>query len=99
MHDAGVVSLSQPSPDLCGDVDGVTQRQRPPSNPLLERLPLVVRHHQIQLAIGRLVDLVDGADVRMVECLGGLGLLQKALLGRGVPRQVGWQQLDGHMAI
>ena len=66
MHDACPMRLGEALPDLRGDVDGVVQWQRPPRNPLLERLPFVVGHHEVQLPVGRLVDLVDGADVRVV---------------------------------
>ena len=46
MHDACAVGLSESLADLRGDVDGVVEYQRPTGNPLLERLPLVVGHHQ-----------------------------------------------------
>ena len=35
-------------PDLGRDIDGVINRQRPSLNPLLERLPLVARHHEVE---------------------------------------------------
>ena len=54
-------------PDLRSDVDGVIQCQRPFRDPLLERLPLVVRHDEIELPVVCLVDLVDGADVEVVQ--------------------------------
>ena len=82
MGDARAVRFGQALPHLCGDVDGVVQRKRTTGDPLLECLPLVVGHHEIQLPVVRLVDLVDGADVGMVQCRGRLGLLQEPLLGR-----------------
>ena len=66
MHDACAVGLSQALADLRGDVDGIWNLQRLPSNPLLERLPLVVRHDEVQLPVVCLVDLVDGANVGVV---------------------------------
>ena len=94
MHDARAVRLRQPAPDLRGDVDGLVHRQRLPLDPLLQRLPLVARHHEVELAVGGLVDLVDGADIGVVEGGCRLGFLQEPLLGRLVPGQIGCQDLD-----
>ena len=38
---------------------------------LLEPLAVVVGHRQVELAVWRLVNLVDGANVGMVGCRGG----------------------------
>ena len=99
MHDARAVRFGQPLPDLRSDVDGVVHLQRPARDPLLERLPRVVRHHEVELPVGRLVDLVDGADVRMIEGRRGLGFLQEPLLGGLVAGQIRWQQLNGDLAL
>jgi len=89
----------QPLADLRGDVHRLVQRQRPPLDPLLERLPLVVRHHEVELAVGGLVDLADGADVGVVECRRRLRLLQEPLLRRFVAGQVRREELDRHLAL
>ena len=55
MHNARTVSLGQPLADLCGDVDHVINRQRSALDPLLERLPGVVRllpRHRTQAGAG-----------------------------------------------
>ena len=75
------------------------QLQRPPGDPLLVGLPLVVGHHQIQLAVVRLVDLLDGADVGVVQRRRGLGFQDEPLTGVVVARQLGWQQLKRDMPI
>ena len=67
MDDPGRVGLRQPLPHLGGDVHGLVHRQRPSGDPLLQRLPLVVGHDEIQLAVVGLADVVDGADVGVVE--------------------------------
>ena len=85
--------------DLRGDVDGVVHVEWPTSDALLERLPLVVGHDEIELPVVCLVDLVDGANVGVVQSGRGLGLLEEALLGGLVAGQVGWQQLDRHTPI
>ncbi len=81
------------------DVHCLVQRQRPPLDPLLERLAVVVRHHEVELAVVGLVDLVDRADVGMVERRGGLRLLQEPLLGRLVAGQIRREELDGDLAL
>ena len=91
--------LLQALADLRGDIEGLVQRQRPPLDPLLQRLALVVRHHEVELAVGRLVDLVDGADVGVVQRRGRLGFLQEPLLGRLVAGQVRREELDGDLAL
>ena len=80
MHDARAVGLRQPLANLRGDVHRLVHLQRPPLDPLLQRLALVVGHHEVQLPVGGLVDLVDRADVGVVEGRGRFRLLQKPLL-------------------
>ena len=95
MHDARAVGFRQPLADLRGDVESVGECHRSTGDPVLERLPLVVRHDKVQLPVVCLVDLKDGADVGVVQRRGGLGLLQEALLGGLVSGQVGREELDG----
>ena len=83
MDDARAVRFSQPCSHLRGNVDRVVQRQRPASDPLLERFPVVMGHHEVELGVLRFVDLVDRADVGMVEGRCRLRLLEESLL-RGV---------------
>ena len=99
MHDARRVRVRQPLGHLRGDADGLRNRQRSPGEALLQRLALVVRHHEVELAVRGLVDLVDCADVRVVQGRGGLRLLQEPLLGRLVAGQVRRQELDGDLAL
>ena len=58
-----------------------------------------MRHDEVELPVVCLVDLKDGADIGVVQRGGGFGLLQEALLGRLVPRQVGREELDRHLAL
>ena len=58
-----------------------------------------MRHDEIELAVGGLVDLVDCANVRVVQSRCRFGLLEEPLLGDLVPCQVGWQELDRDVAI
>ena len=61
-----VIALYLDGPSLRGNIDGIVQLKWAPGDPLLERLPLVVGHHQVQPTIVGLVDLVNGADVGVV---------------------------------
>ena len=65
----------------------------------LERLPLVVGHYEVELAVVRLVDLVDCADVGMVKGRCRLRLLEKPLFGGVVASQIRREQLDGHLTL
>ena len=56
-------------------------------------------HDEVELPVVGLVDLVDGADVGVVQRRGGLGFLEEALLSGVVTRQVGRKQFDGDTAI
>ena len=71
----------------------------PPGDPLLERFPLVVRHDEIELPVGCLVDLVDRANVGAVQRRGRFGFLQEPLLGRVIPGQVGREEFDRNGSI
>ena len=70
------------------NINSVVQFQRPTGDPHFDRLPLVVGHDEIQLPVVGFVDLVDGADVRVVQGGGGLGFLEEPLLGRVVLGQI-----------
>ena len=67
--------------DLYRDVACLVERQRTALDTLLQRLAFVVRHRHEQAAVGRLVDFVNRADVRVVEGRGGLGFVNQAFLG------------------
>ncbi len=96
MDDTGVVRAREPLGDLDSDVDRFLDFQRAAVDPFLERLAGVVGHRQEHLAVRRLVDLMDSADVRVVERRGRLRLLHQALLGFGITRALGRQKLEGN---
>jgi len=81
--------------DLPGNFDGVRQRQRAVSvQPGFERLPRVQRHCEEQPSVGAFPDLVDGAEVRVIERRGRTGFPEKALLGGIVQREMWVQELQ-----
>jgi hypothetical protein len=80
MHDALRVRFRQALADLRRDVERFLDRQRPRLESFLQRLPVVVRHHDEQLPIVGGLDVVNGADVRVIGRRGGLRLTDEALL-------------------
>lgn len=94
MDDAGGVRFGEALGDLDRDVERVVQLQRAACDLLLQRLAVVESHHEEELPVGRLVDLVDRADVGMVQRRRGLRLDHEASLGVLVAREVGRQDLQ-----
>jgi hypothetical protein len=78
MDDAGVVRRSDAARDLDDDVERLGNGQRATLDALLERLAFVMRHREKHATVRRLIDLVDGADVGMIECGSGLRLDDQA---------------------
>ena len=68
-------------------------------DPPLERLPLAEGHGDEQPAVLRLVDLVDGADVGVIDRRGGAGLAQEPALVRLVGAAVGGEELEGDQPL
>ena len=87
----GVGDLRDNAGDLC-------DRQRTAGETRRERLAFAVRHDDERLAI-RLVDLVDRADVGMIERTGGTGLADEPCRGLPRSRGVGGQELHRHAPL
>jgi hypothetical protein len=68
--------------DLEGDVQGFCDLERLPDDSLLEAHPVDKGHGDIHLAV-LFLNLIDCANVGMVEGGRGLGLAQEPLLGLG----------------
>ena len=66
-------------------------------DPLGQTLAVDVLHDDEDTVVF-FADLVDGADVGMVQCRGGLGLVDQPLPGRTAPRGALGQHLDGDLA-
>ncbi len=90
--------------DLLHDRNRFLERKRPALHPLPESLALVVRHGDEGLALLGLTDLVDDADVGMIEGGRGFRLLDEALaqetIARGFARDVmGGKKLEGDQPV
>ena len=95
MDDAVLVRLLQSTCDLEGNRDGVLARQRAAHEARLQRLAAVERHRDEQLPLGCLADLVNRADVGMIQRRGGAGFLKKAAFGLRPHAEVARQELQG----
>jgi hypothetical protein len=96
---APLVGLGQPASRLQGEGDDLGRGHRPPLQAPRQRLALVVRHRDEELAVLRLADLVDGADVEMVERGRGLGLGAEPFLRGLLEAQVRRQELEREGAL
>ncbi len=84
--------------DLRGDRQRLLQRQRPFLQALRERLPGEVLHHEEHLALV-IADVVERADVRVVQAGDGLRLALEASAAFGVGTEFGQQNLDRDRAV
>ena len=74
---------------------GLGEREGPPRDSCGKRLPLDQLHRDEMPAIG-LADVVNRADIRMVQGGGGPGFATEPLRGVGIDRPVRWQELERH---
>ncbi len=98
MDDARAVGLVERVRDLDADPERLLLRQGALLQPVGERLAFEVLHHQVVDAV-LLADVVEGADVGMVEGGGGAGLTLEARAAVGVLGEVRGQDLDGDGAV
>src|SRR5262245_30634160 len=80
--------------DLDRDVQRFLERRRTALEPRLEGFSFAQLHAEEGSAVVAFPDLVDGADVRVVQAGGRAGLPEKALLVPGVVSQSGGQELE-----
>ena len=77
MDDALPMCPGQTLPDPDGDIEGFGKREGAPSDLLPDRLPLAVGHGEEGAAVVGFADLVQGADIGVVEGRGRPGLAQE----------------------
>ena len=98
MDDARRVGRRQRAGDGDGILQNVGHRQAATGDQLLERLAGHELHHH-EVGSIRLVDLVDGDDVGVVQRRRGFGLLNEALLAGFVFQLLGAEDLDADEAV
>ena len=98
MRDALAVRLVEPIRDLDGDLERLIERQRAPLQPLGQRVPLQVLHDQ-EVDPVLLTDVVERANVRVVQAGDGLRLALEPLLEIGVRGDMLGEDFDGDRAV
>jgi hypothetical protein len=97
MQDAERVGGVEAIGDLDAEVEHLADFQRPALDHLIERLALEQLHGD-ELRTVVLVDLVDRADVRMVQRRGGPRLAQEAIQRVLIVCAIRWQEFQRHLA-
>lgn len=98
MNDADRMCRRQRVGDVGNDPRGFRHREWPAGQALGKRLPLVVRHRDERLPV-YLANLIDGADVWMIQRTGGSGLAPQALSRFVAGRRSGRKKLQSDMAM
>ena len=98
MHDARAVRGGQPGGDIARDARRLADGQRPALDALPQRLAVVERHRDEELAVP-FADVVHRGDVGMVEGAGGLRLAQEAGACVRVLRDRRRQKLERDLAM
>ena len=78
-----------------GDLDQFGFAERSARQPLLQRLALQQLHDEERHALGRRADIVDGADVRVLQRGNRAGLALEPRAALRIARDVERQHLDG----
>ena len=99
VDDSGAVGFGESLRHLDGNVERVVDGKRSARDALFQSLALVVGHDEIELAVVRLADVVDGADIRVVQGRGRFGFLDESLLRRLVACQLGRKKLERGEAV
>jgi hypothetical protein len=81
------------------NVDCLTDLERPPGELVSYGASLVHGHDNKGLSIGGLIDLVDRADVLVLDRGGGLGLVDKPLFCLSVGDEARREKLEGNQPV
>src|SRR6202043_1601578 len=96
MNDAlGVSRIERPGDVNC-ELEQLVRGQRPAQDALTQSHPFQQFHHDEILTV-LLADLVDGADVRMVERRSGASLALETFEGVGIRTKFGGKKLQSYV--
>jgi len=98
VQNAPLVGVIERSRNLADDVSRHVEGQRLVVHDVLERARLDELHGDIA-QVAFLAKVVDGQDVGVIEPSDGLGLTGEAHSKARLVGKVGWQHLEGHVAI
>ncbi len=99
MDDAGLVGAGKAAAHLEGEVHRLVHRQRAAGEAGPQGLALVVGHHQVEPSVLGLADVVEGADVGVIEGRDQPRLAQEALAGFGAAAPAGGEELQRDGAL
>ena len=90
MNDAGLMRARQAAGDLRGKADGFRRRDYSSLEAFLEGFTVAERHREENTAVRQLLDVVDRADVRMIERRGRARFGEQAGVWRPRHGQAAW---------
>ncbi len=99
MHDPAGMGGIQRVGHLSGDLDDSGNLQRSLLHELTQRLAFHELHGDERQSVFGLADVVDDADVRMIECRSGFGLGQEPPPAVRIVRQFRRQELDRRLPV
>src|ERR1043166_2047177 len=99
MHDAARVRRAESTRDVAGDVNRFSQGEWSAAQPFLERLTVVERHRDEWPAFVGLPDLVNRANVDVLEPRCSSCLEQELIFGARRHTEVRRQELQRHVAV
>ena len=99
VDDAARVRLGEPVENLRSDANGFLDRHGPTFDPFPKSLPVTVGHGDERPTVFGLADLVDRADVGVIQSGRGPGFPQKASLGSLFSAEVRRQELQRHEPV
>jgi hypothetical protein len=94
MGDAGSMRALGSARDLPGQAGGFIRRNRPSCEPRSQRLAVDERHRQERASVRQLLDVVDSADVRVVQRRRGTSLGKQPASGIVVAHELRGQELQ-----
>ena len=97
MDDAACVRGVEAVRDLDAELEDTVERQRSARDLVLQR-PAIEQFHDDEPLGSVLADVVDGADVGMVERRGDAGLALKPIQRFRIAREIGRQELQRDLA-
>src|SRR5262249_15672013 len=98
VHEAGLVCGVERTCERSPDRDDLTRLDRSACQPLLQRFALQQFHHEEGLTVAGLADVVNGADVRVLQGGDSAGLALKTFARLRRIRQIRAHYLDGDVA-
>jgi len=98
MHHTTAMRFIQCIRDLRSQLEHLLQRQRPLLQTLGQRFALDAFHHQVVDSV-LMTDVVQHADVRMIQIGDCLGFALEPLFAYGIGRKLRGQNLDSNRAL